>query len=122
VLGKGLAFGVVDPRALVAPTPTPIIEQTPTTTATNARTATEPKCSVASAGSRAGSCGRAEGCIAVQGCNWPTGNRPSLGHNVRQPEPHTRRALSLLSTVSDLDAYTEGAVLHGVHPLGVLSL
>lgn len=58
MLGKDAALGVVDPRALIAPMPTPIIEQTPRARATNARNATEPKCFAASPVSRAGRRGR----------------------------------------------------------------
>jgi hypothetical protein len=54
-----------------------------------------------------GNVGWAEGRIAVQG---KTGPPADAGHKVREAEPQTRRVLSLLSTVSDPDAHTEGAV------------
>jgi hypothetical protein len=47
--------------------------------------------------------------------SWP---QPTLGHNVRRAERHTRRVLSLLSTVSGTGAYTEGGVLQGTHLVG----
>ena len=42
MLGKDAALGLADPRALIAPTPAPIAEQTATTSVTNARTVAEP--------------------------------------------------------------------------------
>ncbi len=50
----------------------------------------------------------AGGRIGVQGCNWPPEDPWSQREEAEQ---HRRRVLSLLSTVSDTDAYTEGAVM-----------